>query len=147
MPTRSFAIEDGNLNARSLVTSRNKLYKDIDLTFTANAVGDVYKKNDAGAVKQAVMTLLMTNHGEKPFRPRYGANLQALLFNLTDEELVMDIRTSIKEAMTKWEPRAKVLDIKVSLQEDVNNVFVTTTFQIKNTEEVVTVRTSLSRLR
>jgi hypothetical protein len=31
MVTRAFAVEDGNLQTRSLVTSRNKLFSDIDL--------------------------------------------------------------------------------------------------------------------
>ena len=31
MPVRSFAIEDGNLNKSTLVVSRARIYKDIDL--------------------------------------------------------------------------------------------------------------------
>jgi hypothetical protein len=38
MVTRAFAVEDGNLQTRSLVTSRNKLFSDIDLTFTNRAI-------------------------------------------------------------------------------------------------------------
>jgi hypothetical protein len=54
MVTRAFAVEDGNLNTTSLVTSRNRLYKDIDLTFAKKPSGEIYKKTDAAAVKQAV---------------------------------------------------------------------------------------------
>ena len=48
--TRAFSIEDGNLNTRSIITSRNRVYSDIDLTFTKRPDGDVYRKTDAAAV-------------------------------------------------------------------------------------------------
>ena len=44
MVTRAFSTEDGNLNARSIITTRNKLFSDIDLTFAKRPSGDVYKK-------------------------------------------------------------------------------------------------------
>ena len=65
--SRVFSIEDGNLQSRSLVTSRNKLYSDIDLTFAKRPSGDVYKKTDGAAVKQSIKNLMLTNLGEKPF--------------------------------------------------------------------------------
>ena len=64
MPVRSFAIEDGNLNKATLVVSRSRVYKDIDLSFAKRPYGDVYKKTDAAAVKQAVKNLLLTNSTE-----------------------------------------------------------------------------------
>ena len=50
MALRAFAIEDGNLSTGSLNASRERNYSDIDLTFSANPTGDVYKKTDAAAV-------------------------------------------------------------------------------------------------
>ena len=86
MATRAFSIEDGNLNSRSIVTTRNKLFSDIDLTFSKRPSGDIFKKVDAAAVKQAVKNLLLTNAFEKPFQPTFGGNLNALLFELVDDE-------------------------------------------------------------
>ena len=69
-----FAQEDGNLEVIPITATRSKTYKDIDLTFTARTSGDIFKKNDAASVKQAVKNLLMTNRSEKPFDNYYGAN-------------------------------------------------------------------------
>ena len=44
MVSRAFSVEDGNLATKALVTTRNKIYKDIDLTFANRPSGDVYKK-------------------------------------------------------------------------------------------------------
>jgi len=147
MVTRAFAIEDGNLNQRSLVTARTRLYKDIDLLFITKPSGDVYKKTDAAAVKQSVKTILMTNYGEKPFRPDFGANLQSMLFELADDELATTIDIAVRQAIATYEPRARVLNVVANSQPDRNLVSVTTEFQILSTEEVVVVQTTLSRLR
>ena len=40
--TRAFAVEDGNLSTGSVVTSRDRNYLDIDLSFEANKNGDIF---------------------------------------------------------------------------------------------------------
>jgi phage baseplate assembly protein W len=147
MVTRAFAVEDGNLNTASLVTSRNRLYKDIDLTFAKKPSGDVYKKTDAAAVKQAVKNLLLTNKFEKPFQPEFGGDLNNLLFELVDNDTVYEIDGAIREAIKRYEPRAQVRQVVTNLQPDANSIIVTITFQIVNTEEVVTLDTTITRLR
>ena len=67
MPTRAFSIEDGNIGTKTIQTNRRKVFSDIDLTFAKRPSGDIFKKQHAAAVKQAVKNLLLTNFGEKPF--------------------------------------------------------------------------------
>ena len=70
---RAFAQEDTDLNTASIASSRAKEYIDIDLTFQAKPTsGEIFKKKDAAAVKQAIKTLVMTNLLEKPFDPFFG---------------------------------------------------------------------------
>jgi phage baseplate assembly protein W len=147
MVTRAFSTEDGNLNTRSIVTTRNRLFSDIDLTFTKRPSGDLYKKTDAGAVKQAVKNLLLTNQFEKPFQPFFGGNLQGILFELVDEDSAYEIENVIKDAIKRYEPRAFVLSVVANVQPDANAVSVTVEFQVVNTEEVVIFQTTLTRLR
>jgi phage baseplate assembly protein W len=151
---KAFSIEDGNIQTQSLVTARNKLYKDIDLTFANKpSTGsnpsrtDIYKKEDAAAVKQAVKNLLMTNFGEKPFQPFFGADLQSLLFDLADETINDSIDIAIRTAVKLYEPRASIRKIGVRALPDNNSVSVYVEFLIINTEEVVTLDTTISRLR
>ena len=68
---RAFSLEDKNLSTSTITTSRNRLYRDIDLSLAIKGNKDVYKKLDAAAVKQSVKNLVLTNHGEKPFRYNY----------------------------------------------------------------------------
>lgn len=147
MGTRTFSIEDGSLNTRSIVTTRNKLFSDIDLTFSKRPSGDVFKKVDAAAVKQAVKNLLLTNAFEKPFQPTFGGNLNALLFELVDDDSSHEIENVVEETITRFEPRAKVISVVANVEPDYNAVAVTVTFQVVNTEEVVVFETTLTRLR
>ena len=145
---RAFAQEDTDLQTATVTTSRVRQYTDIDLTFKPKPTsGEIYKKTDAAAVKQAVKTLVMTNQLEKPFRPDFGGNMQSQLFELADRGKSSMIKRNIKENIEIFEPRAKILDILVRLQPDANSLDVTVKFKVANTEEEIVFTTTLARLR
>lgn len=146
MVAKAFSAEDGNLS-KSIVSSRSKDYLDVDLTFNARPSGDVYKKTDAAAVKQAVKNLLLTGLGEKPFQPNFGANLYDALFSLDTEYDPEYIQDLIYDAITVYEPRARVLSIDLRVQPDYNSLDATINFQVVNTAEIVALDVSLARLR
>jgi len=147
MANRSFSIEDGNLNSSALVVSRSRVYKDIDLTFAKKPSGDIFKKTDAAAVKQSVKNILLTNSTEKPFAPKYGANLNAFLFNL-DVEFDLDLlEERIIESVDRYESRAKVVNVDLAVYGDQHLVKATVTFRILNTSEEDTIELNLTRLR
>jgi phage baseplate assembly protein W len=142
-----FSTQDGDLNTISLVSSRSVPYKDIDLTFAAKPNGEVYKKNDAAAVQQALKNLILTNHFEKPFQPFFGGNIRALLFELADDNIDEEIIDNIQSQVEVYEPRVLLRDINVNSDPDNNAIKVTIEYQILNSEELFTFTTSISRLR
>jgi len=141
------AAEDVRLGSSSIIGSRTKVYKDIDLTFAAKPSGEIFKKTDAAAVKQAVKNLMLTNYFEKPFQPLFGANLRDMLFDLADEESEEDIEDACINAINVFEPRAEALNVKAIANPDRNSIRVTVEFRIINTEETVVISTVLARLR
>lgn len=143
--TRALSVEDKDLSNISLSAQRDRYYSDIDLTFSARPSGDVYKKTDAAAVKQAVKNLLTTNLLEKPFDPNYGANLTAMLFELANDEVEDEVKDRIISVINTYEPRAKIVDLQVTSQEHDLNVYLE--FRVENTGETVNFTTTLSRLR
>jgi len=147
MVTRAVSTEDGNLNSKSIITSRNELYSDIDLLFENKTSGDVYKKNDAAAVKQAIKTLILTNAFEKPFNPKFGANLRSMLFELVDFSTSENVRTRIKETINRFEPRARVKKLDVLLKPDANSLDVRIEFQVVNTGQLISFTTNVIKVR
>jgi len=144
---RRLSTDDANLEASSVFANRVKKYKDIDLAFANKASGEIYKKSDAAAVKQAVSNLLQTNHYEKPFQPFFGGNLRYYLFELADDNAAYDVYQNVIRVINLYEPRANVLEVDVNAQPDRNSLDVKVTFEIVNTGEVVVVSTNISRLR
>ena len=141
------SAEDGNLGVSTLIGTRTKLYKDIDLTFANKPSGEIFKKEDAAAVKQAVKNLMLTNYFEKPFQPRFGGNLREMLFDLADDDAEEDIEDRIKNAIGVFEPRARALNVTAVATPERNSIRVTVEFRVINTQETVTVTTVLARLR
>lgn len=144
---KAFSIEDGNLSNKPITASKSRTYKDIDCSFEKRPSGDVYKKTDAAAVKQAVRNLLLTNRGEKPFRPYFGSRLQQLIFSLDTETDESDVENVIREAIQNNEPRARVLNVKANFSPDYNSANVTVLFRVVNTMEDVTVTVTIARVR
>ena len=141
------STEDGNLSVSTLIGTRTKLYKDIDLTFANKPSGEIFKKESAAAVKQAVKNLMLTNHFEKPFQPRFGGNLREMLFDLADDDAEEDIEERVTNAIAVYEPRAKALNVTAVATPDRHSIRVTVEFRVVNTQETVTISTVLARLR
>lgn len=147
MPAKAFALEDGNLNTKTITSTKSVVYKDIDLFFSPKPSGDIYKKQDAAAVKQSVKNILMTNFLEKPFNTGYGGNLNSFLFEL-DTTVEADIlRDQIFETIALHEPRALMRSVFISLDPDKNTINVTISFQVLNSVEPVSLELALTRLR
>jgi len=146
MAIKKFSNQDGNLST-SISTSRDKLYSDIDALMAMRPSGDIYKKVDAAAVRQAVKNLLLTNKGEKPFAYHYGGNLRALFFDQADFFTEKRIEEQVIFTIKNHEPRAKLVSVKAKSMPEYNDVSVKIVFQVVNTPEVVTLETSLARLR
>lgn len=146
--SKIFSTEDGNLNTISLLTSREKIYSDIDLSFLSNPdTGDIYKRKDASAVKQAVKNLLQTSRFEKPFRPEFGADIRNLLFELSDGSTSDEIEEQIRGSLERYEPRIEITRLKVDSRNDYNTLHVKLEFNIINSEQNVSLETTVSRLR
>lgn len=142
---KRFSTEDGKLDT-SIRVVKERDYSDLDLSLSSRTStdGDVFKKTDAASVKQAIKNLLMTNRFEKPYRPNYGADLGGLLFELMDEDVGEEIIDNIKKAIQRYEPRAKVLNVRVTATPDYNSVSVIVEFRVISTGLVETLKVSLN---
>ncbi len=147
MVNKAFSIEDGNLQTRSITSTRNRLYSDIDLVFSKAANNDVFKKADAAAVKQSVKNILMTNRLEKPFNADFGGNLSDFMFELSENFDAESIEFAIRNAIENYEPRARISQILVRDLIDQNRYHFRISFYVVGTPDPVTVETFLERLR
>ena len=122
-------------------------YSDLDILFTAHPIsGDVTTKKDSDAVKRSVRNILLTNNYERPFKPNFGANLRAMLFELQGVGSSKAIKKDIVEALVTLEPRITNINIVLG-ENNRNNVDVKISYQIKNGLRRDTVDFTISRVR
>lgn len=126
----------------------NNNYTDLDFIYKLNPnTGDISTKKGINAVKQSVLNILRTNHGERPFNPFFGANLRSFLFENINYATAVIMSSQIKTSILNDEPRVKVLNVNVKTFPDRNDVQITVTIQIIAMNTSVDVSTTLERLR
>jgi len=113
-----------------------RTYKDFAYSFFANPMsGDVGKKTGVSAVKSAIVSILKTNHNERMFQPEFGSNIRALLFEQMNPITEQRIKTEVENAVKNHEPRAEVLGITVTGQEEQNRYLVSILFNVSSEAE------------
>lgn len=64
-------------------------------------------------VRGQVIDALMTNQGERVFRPRYGCDVQAALFDPSDELVIKDAASRLKQSLESLVTRAIVRSVRI----------------------------------
>lgn len=130
------------------IVSRRPDYSDLDLDFIAHpTTGDVVKKTGEEAVKRSVRNLILTNFYDRPFRPSIGSNVQKLLFENANPLVVGFLKDAIEEVITNFEPRVKLVDLKVEFDYDGNGYRVGLAYMIANRSDPIITTLFLERLR
>jgi phage baseplate assembly protein W len=65
----------------------------------------------AAAVRQSVLILLSTRPGERVMRPRYGCDLNRLVFSPNDATTAGLAIHYVRQALLRWEPRIEILGL------------------------------------
>jgi len=125
-----------------------RTFSDLDLNFIANPVtGDLSRKLDENAIKQAVKNLVLTNHYERLFHPEIGSQIQSLLFEPFSPMLQSTLERAIVYTIENFEPRVKLRSVDVTLDYDNHSIDVQIEFTIVNTIQPLTVDFTLKRTR
>ena len=123
-------------------------YTDIDFTFTKKPVtADVALSYNEQAVIRSIRNLLSTKHYDRPFNPDLGSNMDALLFENMSTSTSISVQKEIENVIANYEPRARLQDVKVSQQNDMNAYNVTLTFYVMGASLPTTVTLLLERDR
>jgi len=95
------------------------IFKDLSLNLTPNPVtGDTPPATNEGAVKKALINLIKTPLGTRPFSPEYGTRLYDFLFRPADSETEAEINDELNQCITKFEPRVTITSITTDMSGD-----------------------------
>jgi phage baseplate assembly protein W len=126
----------------------NRIYSDLDLSFASHPItGDVVRRYDVSAVKQALKVLILTNYYERPFQPKLGSPVYGMLFENVDKITANSLKLRLESLINRYEPRIRTQQIDVIPRFDNNEFEVTIYFYVVGVADPVTFSTILRRNR
>lgn len=128
-----------------MATQQKTFFKDLPLSFAINPITkDVsFAKND-DAVKKALLNLLKTPVGSRPFRPDFGVDLERYLFEPADYDTEVNINRDISEAIRRFEPRVQLVSIESSANSETNSIEITIRYFVVGIPQQQTLQTSIT---
>jgi len=118
------------------------------MSFALNPVtGDIYKKVDVNAVKQAMKNLLLTPYYSKPFTPNYGSPIYDLLFEPMDSSTASAMASLIEETFDNYERRVRIDKVIVYPDYNSQEYKIQINFHVMGVRDPQIFQTSLRRLR
>ena len=94
-------------------------FKDISMTFQSNPLNnDLIAIKNVNAITRSIRNIVLTTPGEKFFDPDFGSNVSRLLFENVDDITASQIQEEIEFSINNYEPRVKLLDVKVIADND-----------------------------
>ena len=135
--------------AKNDITRNVRQNTDLDLFFGKKSVGsDISKVTDIQAVKRSIRNLVLLNAYEKPFHPEIAGGVREMLFELMTPITAQIIAKQIENVINNFEPRAKLVGVRVQPDLDRNLYEVTIEFYVVNAPtELVDMSVMLERLR
>jgi len=123
-------------------------FTDLNLIFNPHPyTKDIIVLKNIDAVKTSIQNLLLTKNYERPFHPEIGSQVSNLLFENAGPSTTSALQKSIKDTISKFEPRATVTNVNIVDNYDSNEVGIEISFTINNVSDPVTVTTTLNRVR
>tara|TARA_B100000787_G_C15917159_1_gene175081 strand:+ start:80 stop:487 length:408 start_codon:yes stop_codon:yes gene_type:complete len=83
-------------------------------------------------IKANLLNYLLTNRGERVFRPNFGANLRALLFENIVDATIDDLESRIQSDISTFFPTVVVKELKFNNETDRNEINFSLTYEVVN---------------
>ena len=135
--------------ANNDITRNVRQYTDLDLFFgKKSSDSDISKVTDIQAVKRSIRNLVLLNAYEKPFHPEIAGGVREMLFELMTPITAQIIAKQIENVINNFEPRARLVGVRVQPDLDRNLYEVAIEFYVVNAPtELVDMSVMLERLR
>lgn len=88
-------------------------------------------------VRQAILIILLTNHGERLMRPTFGAGLNSFVFEPVNPTTMAALQKRVQDSLIDWEPRIDVIEVSVTPStKQPGAVLIDITYRVRATNSV-----------
>ena len=124
------------------------IFSDFNTSLAKHPIkGDLAIKTDVDAVKQSIKNLVLTNKMERPFQPTLGCDIRKALFENISPTTIIMAKQAIVETLERHEPRCNIVNVKASVDEDNNALYISVVFSVINNEDIQELNLVLERVR
>jgi len=123
-------------------------YKDLNLDLPVHPVTDdlVYLQDEA-AVKRSIRNLVLTNFGERPFRPEFGSGVQQSLFEPLSMFTKITLEKAVSSIIEQNERRVRLVAVNATISSENNGYDLTINYELLNIKALDSVTVFLQRVR
>jgi hypothetical protein len=101
-----------------------------------NSQGGIALVHEEEDISEAILNILQTSPGERVMRPEYGCGIHDLIFAPINARTFGRIERYIREGLGRWEPRAEVIDVDITVDSDNDaRLMIHIRYQIKATHD------------
>jgi uncharacterized protein len=99
--------------------------------------GGLASSSGEAAIQESIWLILATSRGERQMEPRFGCGIHDYVFAPINQATRANVAHQVHEALTEWEPRVDVLDVRVDghLEEE-STLLVRVDYRIRATNAV-----------
>ena len=125
----------------ALATRTFQIYSDFDLNFIVHPLtGDIPKKTNVDSIKQSILNLFFLEKYDVPFNMDAYSNIRRYLFDPLNSITASNIQVRIEWMIKKFEPRIKLQNIEILINQDEDGYDINIRYKIKslNIEDSIT---------
>lgn len=101
-----------------------------------DAQGGMALTSEISEIDQAIGIILTTSLGQRVMRPTFGSRLHELVFAPNNAETAARARRFVEQALGRWEPRIRVVEIETGPDPDADNrLLIKIEYEIKATHD------------
>jgi uncharacterized protein len=85
-------------------------------------------------IQEAIWIILATAKGERIMQPDFGCGIHNLVFATLSMATIGSVELNVREALTRWEPRIDVDEVKVSAeQNNIGKLLIDINYRVRKT--------------
>lgn len=97
--------------------------------------GGIKESRQEQKIRESILTILGTQHGERIMRPIFGCNLKSLVFSPNNIATANLARHYVEEGLTTWEPRIILDEVIIDNDNQNGRLMIHIHYKIKSTYE------------
>jgi len=93
------------------------------------------------AIKNNLINFFLTNPGERPLNPSFGAGLRVFLFEQSNEPTFENLNGFISSKLEAFFPEVQILKLDIlSPDDEPNNIVITLNYSINNINDTINIQ-------